>query len=173
MLSHSFAGTDTTAIAINSVLYHLMRNPQAYAKLTNEIDAAASAGSISSPISYAEATRLPYLKACINEGMRLHPSVGLTMPRVVPAGGATISGFTFPAGYRVGINSAVVQYDRDIFGPNAAEFNPDRWLNGNSVQMEKAMLQFGAGARTCIGKSVSVGSSLLPTISPTFLYQVL
>lgn len=47
--------------------------------------------------------------------MRLHPSVGLTMPRVIPASGATISGFRFPGGYRVGINPAVVHYDEQVF----------------------------------------------------------
>ncbi|KAL8906484.1 MAG: hypothetical protein Q9207_002022 [Kuettlingeria erythrocarpa] len=156
--SHSsiFAGADTTAIAINSILYHLMRNPVAYENLAAEIDAAVADGRISMPVAYAEAVKLPYLKACINEGMRLHPSVGLTMPRVVPPEGATISGFHFAPGYRVGINAAVVQYDKVVFGPNADLFDPDRWIKRDVARMEKAMLVFGAGARTCIGKNISL-----------------
>lgn len=134
-----------------------MRNPAAYEKLTAEIDAAIADGTLSIPVAYVEAVKLPYLKACINEGMRLHPSVGLTMPRVVPAGGATISGSYIPEGYRVGINGAVVQYDKDVFGSDAENFNPDRWIEGNAVRMDKTMIQFGAGARTCIGKNVSSG----------------
>lgn len=159
----SFAGADTTAIAINSILYHLMRHPVAYDKLTAEIDAAVTDGTISMPVAYGEAIKLPYLKACISEGMRLHPSVGLTMPRLVPAGGATISGFRFAAGYRVGINGAVVQYDKYVFGPDAESFNPERWIKGDAARMEKAMLVFGGGARTCIGKNVSYrfGSTVL------------
>ena len=156
----SFAGADTTAIAINSILYHLMRNPGAYERLTAEVDAAVADGTLSMPAAYAQAIQLPYLKACINEGMRLHPSVGLTMPRVVPAGGASISGFHFPEGYRVGVNGAVVHYDKDIFGSDADKFNPNRWIEGNAARMDKAMIQFGAGPRTCIGKNVSVGSCL-------------
>jgi len=132
-----------------------MRNPAAFSKLTAEIDAAVANGTLSMPIAYAEAIKLPYLKACINEGMRLHPSVGLTMPRLVPAGGATISGFHFPEGYRVGVNSAVVHYDKDVFGPDADEFNPDRWNEGDALRMERTMVVFGAGPRTCIGKNVS------------------
>ncbi len=153
----SFAGADTTAIAINSVLYHLMRNPAAYENLTAEIDAAVAGGTLSMPVAYAEAIKLPFLKACINEGMRLHPSVGLPMSRIVPAGGATISGFDFPGGYQVGVNSAVVQYDKDVFGPDADDFNPSRWIEGDAVRMDRTMIQFGAGPRTCIGKNVSVG----------------
>ena len=135
-----------------------MRNPTAYEKLTAEIDAAVADDTLSMPVAYAEAIRLPYLKACINEGMRLHPSVGLTMPRLVPAGGATISGFHFPAGYRVGVNGAVVHYDRDVFGPDAESFNPDRWIDGDAVHMERTMIPFGSGPRTCIGKNVSAKS---------------
>lgn len=103
-----------------------MRNPAAYEKLTAEVDAAVTNGTLSIPVAYAEAIKLPYLKACINEGIRLHPSVGLTMPRIVPAGGATISGFYLPEGYRIGINGAVMQYDKDVFGSDADDFNPDR-----------------------------------------------
>jgi len=77
------------------------------------------------------------------------------MPRLVPAGGATISGFHFPEGYRVGVNSAVVHYDKDVFGPDADEFNPDRWNEGDALRMERTMVVFGAGPRTCIGKNVS------------------
>lgn len=137
-----------------------MRKPAAYSKLTAEIDEAVRNGTLSIPIAYAEAIKLPYLKACINEGMRLHPSVGLTMPRLVPAGGATISGFHFPEGYRVGVNGAVVQYDKDVFGPDADDFNPDRWTEGDASRMERTMVVFGAGPRTCIGKNVSNCSGL-------------
>ena len=132
-----------------------MLNPNAYTKISSEIDTAIAKGTLSLPISYAQAITLRYLRACINEGMRLHPSVGLTMPRIVPAGGTTISGFYFPEGYRVGINGAVVQYDTDVFGPDAEVFRPERWLEGDSSRMEKTMLVFGAGGRTCIGKNVS------------------
>ena len=135
-----------------------MRTPRAYQKLTQEVDAAVADGSISMPARYAGAIKLPYLRACINEGMRLHPSVGLVMPRLVPVGGATISGFCFPEGYRVGINPAVVQYDKEVFGQDAHVFNPDRWIKGDSVNMVRAMLQFGAGPRTCIGKNVRIGA---------------
>ena len=103
-----------------------MQTPSAYQKLTQAIDDAVADGKLSMPAKYAEAIKLPYLRACINEGMRLHPSVGLVMPRLVPVGGATISGFHFPEGYSIGINLAAVQYDKVVFGQDAEHFNPDR-----------------------------------------------
>ncbi|KAF4630214.1 hypothetical protein G7Y89_g7929 [Cudoniella acicularis] len=169
-----FAGADTTAAAINSILYHLMRNPTAYKKLTVEIDAAVTAGTLSIPVAYSEAIKLPYLKGCVNEGMRLHPSVGFAMQRVVPTGGAIISGFYFPEGYHVGINPAVVQYDKEVFGPDAENYNPERWIEPpegcDLARMDKTMIQFGAGSRTCIGKNISLSEiyKLVPQLVRLF-----
>jgi cytochrome P450 len=168
-INNSFAGADTTAIAINSILYYLMKNPKCYEKLQTEIDSAIADGNLSMQVGYAESIKLPYLKGCVNEGMRLHPSVGLTMPRMVPSGGTIISGVNIPAGYRIGMNPAVVQYDKGVFGVDAEVFNPDRWIEGDAAQMEKAMLQFGAGTRTCLGKNVSFPEIYWPHRLDTFI----
>ncbi|RDW81043.1 uncharacterized protein DSM5745_04600 [Aspergillus mulundensis] len=157
LLAALFGGTDPTTLTLTSTLYHLMRNPDTYKRLTDEVDAAYAGRSLQTPISYNAACTLPYLKACIQEAMRLHPAVGYHLPRVVPPGGATIAGVYIPEGYHIGINPAVVQYDKDVFGADADMFNPDRWLNGNGnlERMEKVMLAFGAGDTACIGKSVA------------------
>jgi hypothetical protein len=107
------AGSDTTAAAITSILYHLLRTPAAYAKLTGEIDEADNSGMLSPRLQYPEAVGLPYLIACCKEGMRLHPSVGVTLPRHIPKGGCVIAGGWFPEGTRVGVNAAVVQRDKN------------------------------------------------------------
>ncbi|PVH72677.1 cytochrome P450 [Cadophora sp. DSE1049] len=169
-----FAGIDTTSIAITSILYNLMQNPDAYRRLAAEIDEAVEKGTISIPISYADAVKLPYLKACINEGMRLHPSVALTMPREVSEGGATISGVYFPEGYRIGINPAVVQYDKHVFGMDAKSFNPDRWLHSDTAMMDRTMLEFGAGTRTCIGKNIALSEiyKLIPQLLRVFTIRL-
>ncbi|KAE8871021.1 hypothetical protein PTNB29_01365 [Pyrenophora teres f. teres] len=151
------AGSDTTAAAITAILYHLMRTPSTYDKLTAEIDEATESGALSLPaVQYHEAVGLPYLVACCKEGMRLHPSVGLTLPRHVPAGGCVISGEWFPAGTRVGINAAVVQRDKAIFGEDADELVPERWFRKGAAKMDRMMFQFGSGSRICIGKNISL-----------------
>ncbi|KIW89913.1 uncharacterized protein Z519_09342 [Cladophialophora bantiana CBS 173.52] len=163
-----FAGSDTTAIAIRSILYHLMRRPECMRKLVAEIDVFDNQGLLSKPhIRYTEAMKMPYLVACCKEGMRLHPSVGLGMPRHVPPGGATIAGRYFPAGSRVSINAAVLHYDKSIFGPDAAEFNPDRWIQRDAALMDRHMLHFGGGSRTCIGKNISMAE--IHKLIPSFL----
>ncbi|KAJ6276547.1 cytochrome P450, partial [Bipolaris maydis] len=177
------AGSDTTAAAITSVLYHLMRTPSAYAKLTDEVDQADQAGLLSPNIQYHEAVGLPYLMACCKEGMRLHPSVGMTLPRHVPQGGCVIAGEWFPEGSRVGVNAAVVQRDRGIFGHDADDFVPERWFRADATKIERYMFQvrvttssnFGGGARTCIGKNISLCEmyKVIPQLVRSFDLQLL
>lgn len=132
-----------------------MKSPAAYKRLQLELDQAVVQGNLSSPVKYAQAIELPFLNACIKEGMRLHPSVGLAMPRHAPAEGLNLGGHFIPAGYRVGVNAAVVHRDPAVFGPKPDEFIPERWLEGDSKNMDRYMVHFGAGTRTCIGKNVS------------------
>lgn len=68
----------------------------------------------------------------------------------------TLCGKFIPGGYIVGCNAAVVQQDKKIFGEDAASFNPDRWLDHERANhMDKYMMAFGFGTRTCLGKNIA------------------
>jgi cytochrome P450 len=89
--------------------------------------------------------------------MRLHPSVSLSMPRLVPSPGTTICNESFPAGVVVGCNPYIIHRDKTVFGPDAETFRPERWLDEKRAkEMDKAMITFGAGNRTCVGKNISL-----------------
>ncbi|KAK0640042.1 Cytochrome P450 monooxygenase gsfF [Lasiodiplodia hormozganensis] len=149
-----FAGSDTTAVAIRSALYNLCKNPDAYAKLQREIDQYQAEGKLSSIITYAEASNMPYVTAVCKEAMRVFPSIALSFPRHVPKGGRNLCGYYIPAGYRVGVNPAAFHFVKSIFGEDADDFNPDRWFRSDAKEMERHMFQFGQGSRQCIGKNV-------------------
>lgn len=100
------AGSDTTSIALSSVVYYLVKHPRALEKLRRELEDAEAARLASSPITFKEAQGLPYLQAVIMETMRIHPAVGQPMTRTVPEGGATIGGYYFNVG--VGIRSRII-----------------------------------------------------------------
>ncbi|KAH6665497.1 cytochrome P450 [Halenospora varia] len=169
-----FAGSDTTAIAMRSIFYHLRKNSSIYQKVVQEIDEAVAAGQLGPEnISYSDSIKLPYLSAACKEAMRIHPSVALTVPRYVPKGGKMISGRYFHHKDRVDINPAVVQFDKSIFGEDANEFNPERWFRTEDLsKMNRAMIQFGAGSRTCIGKNIALAEihKLIPQLLR--LYQI-
>lgn len=123
--TNSFAGSDTTAIVLRALFYYLLKNPQLLARLRSEIG---PAGELSNPISWADTKKLPYLDACIKETLRLHPPIPMILERVVPKGGYEICGKFFEEGTIVGLNPWVAQQDKRVFGDDADQWNPDRWL---------------------------------------------
>ncbi|KAJ0349362.1 hypothetical protein COL154_013597 [Colletotrichum chrysophilum] len=60
--------------------------------------------------------------------MRMHPGVSYPLERIVPEGGVELCGVHLPAGTVVGMNAAVVHRNYEIFGQDADEFRPERWL---------------------------------------------
>lgn len=131
------AGSDTTAISLRSIIYHLLKNPQHMATLRQEIDQAAKENRLSDPVTMAEAEKLPFLQACILEGLRIHPAVGGLLPRKVPKGGAVIAGVFMPEGHIVGSTAWVVNRIKSVYGQDAGEFNPQRWIDGDKADMRK------------------------------------
>ncbi|KIW85276.1 hypothetical protein Z517_00666 [Fonsecaea pedrosoi CBS 271.37] len=153
------AGSDTTAVSLRACFYYLVKTPRVYEKLVAEIDAAEKNGQLSAYITYEECLKLPYLQAVMKEAMRLHPGVAFPLERYVPAEGATICGVYLPGGTNVSITAPVIQMDKTVFGEDADEFRPERWLDASPEHlklMDRSFLAFGAGARTCIGKNISI-----------------
>ncbi|KAK7962051.1 uncharacterized protein PG986_002876 [Apiospora aurea] len=158
-LSNIIAGSDTTAISLSSILWHLTTTPEAMTKLRTEVELQPRTQGRTT-FKTANAS-MPYLQAVIKEALRLHPAPGLPLWRVVPEGGATISNQYFEAGSVVGINLWVAHYDRSVYGDDADMFRPERWIeaekgNPNHLQqMEANYMPFGLGSRTCIGRHIS------------------
>ncbi|EMC96656.1 hypothetical protein BAUCODRAFT_34036 [Baudoinia panamericana UAMH 10762] len=175
--SNVIAGADTTAATLSGILYWLLRYPKTLEKLRQEVDEGKAAGRLSTPITFRQAQELRYLQAVIQEAQRMHPAVGLPLERVVPAGGVQLCGYYFPEGSVVGVNAWVLHYDTGVFGPDAAEFRPERWLESDAetlARMNHSHLPFGLGARTCIGKNVSLleMSKLLPELVHNFNFEL-
>jgi cytochrome P450 len=96
---------------------------------------------------------LVYFKACIEEGLRMHPPLVGTMPRVVPEGGATICGRFVPGKLSMGVNHwATYRSERNF--KNADTFCFERWLRDEEyADDDRAALQpFSFGPRICVAK---------------------
>ena len=96
--SNIFAGSDTTAISTRSVIYYLLKNPKYKQKLIQELDICKGAGKLREPVTLEQTKQMPYLQACLYEGLRCHPAVGMSLPRVTPSGGIEIDGRYIPQG---------------------------------------------------------------------------
>jgi cytochrome P450 len=105
---------------------------------------------------------LKYLDAVVNESCRIHLAVGLLLERVVPLQGATICGELIPGGTIVGCNAWVLHQNKQVFGDDAHIYRPERWLESEGAdpariaKMKSSIFHFGPGARTCIGRNISL-----------------
>ncbi|EPS95052.1 hypothetical protein FOMPIDRAFT_1133122 [Fomitopsis schrenkii] len=152
------AGSDTIANTTCGTTYYLARDKRVQAKLQAELDDAfASVDSVVAP--YDAVKDLPYLDAVIHEGQRLHSTVGAGLPREVPAGGATILGHHFKEGTTLSVPIYRLHRDESIWGPDAAEFRPERWIEASPERkklMMDAFAPFSVGPRACIGRSLAI-----------------
>ncbi|KAM5345996.1 hypothetical protein ACJ41O_011857 [Fusarium nematophilum] len=175
-VANMFAGSDTTGITMRAVFYFLLKNPSTMDKLLEEISEHSKDGKFARDdglVRWEEARVMPYLGAVINEALRCHPAVGLTLERIVPTDGATIAGQFLPGGTIVGCSAWVLHQDTETFGTDAEDFRPERWIEASPEQRQKmsnTLFSFGAGARTCIGKNISLLElyKLVPAVLRTF-----
>lgn len=154
-IDNVLAGSDTTAISLRSIFYYLMKNPRCMQKVLDELDHA----KLSEFVTWKESNDMPYLQACIKEALRMHPAVGLLLERHVPKGGIELDGHFMPEGTIVGVNPWVSARNKGVYGDDADDFRPERWLEASPEQLvafERANLTFGHGARSCIGKNISM-----------------
>jgi cytochrome P450 len=91
------AGSETTATMLSGVTFLLLQNPDAMEKLKHEVR---SSFHSAADITIASVGRLPYLLACLNEGLRRYPPAVANLPRDVHEGGEMIAGRFVPENVR-------------------------------------------------------------------------
>ncbi|KAH7372145.1 putative cytochrome P450 monooxygenase [Cadophora sp. MPI-SDFR-AT-0126] len=146
------AGSATTAIAMANVMFQLLKNPTVMEKLRAEVDSVLDDHEVVA--SYDKIKHLPYLRACLDESLRLFPPTSHGLTRAVPPEGMDILGEYIPGGTSVSISAYVAHRDESIF-PMAEKFIPERWLGEEGKRLQPYFLAFSAGARGCIGRNIS------------------
>jgi cytochrome P450 len=68
-----------------------------------------------------------------------------------------IKGIKVPKGMNIQIPIPILQHDIDLWGPDAHEFNPERFANGvlGACKIPQAYIPFGIGSRVCPGQHLS------------------
>lgn len=177
------AGSDTTAITSIYLFWELGKHPQAKKKLVDEIRNAfpdetqmttyeKASKLVSRWLSSTNDTLLihlqPYLKACIEETLRLWGPFNVGFPRVSP--GKQIGDHYIPKGVVVATVTFATHRDPSIF-PDPLEFRPERWLHV-TPEMKAMAKPFGTGPRNCIGKHLAEIGLLLTLTRLIQLYDI-
>ncbi|KAI1382433.1 BcABA1, cytochrome P450 monooxygenase [Hypoxylon crocopeplum] len=153
------AGFENTASVIRTTFLYLMTNPRVYQKFKGVIKEIVHTGQASSPITYEEAKKIPYLQAVIYEGIRMRPPAPGLYPKSVPPEGDVIHGKFIPGGTAIGMNTSAVMRSTELFGADADLFRPERFMEADEAtraEMERnAELVFGYGRWMCAGKPVA------------------
>jgi cytochrome P450 len=105
-------------------------------------------------IAYDKVKHLPYLRACLDESLRLFPPTPHGLPRETPPDGTNIRGDYIPGGVTVAMSAFVAHRIESTF-PQADEYIPERWLGEEGKLLQPFFLAFSAGARGCIGRNIS------------------
>ncbi len=168
-LTQITAGSDSTASALRLTLHFICTSPHILDRLLAEFNTAVGTGKVSRPvIQDAEARQLPYLQACIKEGLRVYPPVTGLMAKLVPEGGVTVdvdgTEKFIPGGTQIGWNSWGMMRHKHIFGQDCEIYRPERWLPVDGSEGEQRRIArmtetvglcFGYGRFGCLGRSVA------------------
>ncbi|KAH6842179.1 cytochrome P450 [Chaetomium sp. MPI-CAGE-AT-0009] len=167
------AGHETMCSALTASMVMIGTHPKVLRNVVAEVRALASL-----PTSDNASAQLPYTQASIKEAQRLYPVIGMSLSREVPRTGLVLHGHFFPPGTTVGCNPVALHRNTDIFGRDADEYRPSRWLqdeNPDTVRaMERTNLTWGGGMRTCPGRHLAelVMHKVVPTLIKEFDLEI-
>lgn len=153
------AGSDTSSTAMSATFFYLANSPQAYRRAQDEVRSlfdSADEIRIGPKLS-----KLVFVRACIEEALRMSPPTGASLFREVMQDGATVNGKWFPPGVELGVPIYAIQHNPEYY-PSPFEFRPERWLESEgtpkkSVEAARsAYCPFSVGTRSCVGKHMAM-----------------
>jgi cytochrome P450 len=154
------AGSDTTSTALASTFFYLVHNPDALEQLAQEIRS--TFADVEEIVHGEKLNGCHFLKACIDESMRLSPPVGGGLPRRVLPGGITIDGHEVPQDVDVCVPHYTIHHNPAYY-PDPFSYMPIRWLPDTAPKQladkadlaRSAFCPFSIGPRGCIGKGLA------------------
>ncbi|KAI3800129.1 hypothetical protein L1987_35439 [Smallanthus sonchifolius] len=158
-LSFVIAGKDTSADTLTWFFYMLCKHPLIQQKIAEEVKTATEADDDTSmddfglKLTEAALEKMHYLHAALSETLRLYPAVPLD-------GKSAVKDDVLPDGLKIkkGEGVAYIAYPMGrmtyIWGDDAEEFRPERWLNNGVFRPESPFkfTAFQGGPRICLGK---------------------
>lgn len=151
------AGTLTTGNALKTIVFHVQSNPHILSKVVNELDTELKGIDILNLPDTSALEHLPYLTACITEGLRL--SYGVTHRlQLLADEPLTYSNYKIPSGTPISMTSIFMHDDPTVF-PLPRSYIPERWIQMDAESkariMGKHFVPFSKGSRMCLGMNLA------------------
>ncbi|KAH9814433.1 cytochrome P450 monooxygenase [Melampsora americana] len=144
------AARDTTASLLTSCIFELAGRDELWSQLRSEAEYIPTFPDI----SLEELPKLKRLRAVINETLRIH-TPGWQVFRHAFEDDVLPSGTFVPSGTDCALYLSETHRDPSVWGEDADEFVPDRWLDGRHIN-HAAFMPFTAGPRICIGQKFAM-----------------
>ncbi|KAL0567061.1 hypothetical protein V5O48_014934 [Marasmius crinis-equi] len=162
-------GHETTSCSVIFTLLELARHPEAQWKLRQELQDLAE-------FTPENICNLPYLDAVTKEGLRMHAASPRTdrialVDDIIPlsrpiktSSGETVTSLPIKAGQVIQIPTGVINMNPDVWGRDAAEFRPERFLAPGGLPSADELPRgpygnlgtFVEGPRVCIGWRLAI-----------------
>jgi cytochrome P450 len=107
------AGSDTTSTALSGALFYLAHNSAALQKVCKEVREAFD--DVEEIVTGSKLSGCSFMRACIDETMRMTPPVAGALPRQILPGGMNVDGRHIPAGIDVGVPIYSIHHNPDYF----------------------------------------------------------
>ncbi|XP_056693522.1 cytochrome P450 704C1 isoform X3 [Spinacia oleracea] len=180
ILNFMIAGKDSTANTVSWFIYMLCKNPLIQEKIFQEVkeyiidtDDEINIDDFVDRISDEILDKMHYLHSALTETLRLYPGVPVD-------GRTTQEDDVLPDGYKVKKGETVnyLAYTMGrmpyIWGDDADEFRPERWLDQNGVFQQESpfkFIAFHAGPRICLGKDFAYRQMKIVSIALLRLFR--
>ncbi|KAG2067026.1 cytochrome P450 [Suillus decipiens] len=164
------AGTETTAVAICTVLVAAARFPEEQAKVQAEIDAVVGRERVP---TFADKPSLPRLEAFISEALRWRPTIPEGLPHQTSQD-IFWENYCIPAGTVVIGNHWAISRDPDVY-PEPDTFKPQRWIDDQGHlrdDIDITSFVYGFGRRVCPGQHVANRSLFINSLLILWAFEL-
>lgn len=155
------AGSDTTSTSLCALFFYITHYSKVYKKLVDEIRSTFQ--SVDQIASGPQLTSCVYLRACIDEALRMTPAGPSELSRTVLSGGSWIDGDFFPEGVDVGAANWINGRHEETYGdPNL--YRPERWIvdeisgvtEEDVARIRSCFHPFLIGPGNCVGQNLAM-----------------
>ncbi|GKU91594.1 hypothetical protein SLEP1_g5450 [Rubroshorea leprosula] len=146
------AGYETTAVSVTWTLMLLALHPDWQERVRAEVSTICGGQLPDSDMI----RKMKTLTMVINESLRLYPPVAVISREALKD--MKFGGIHVPKGVNIWTLLVTLHQDPDIWGPDAHEFNPERFSNGvtGACKLPHVYMPFGVGPRTCLGQNFAM-----------------